>query len=206
MIFKKYKLSLCFILSITYCIRTRKRFTMSFNSLPITGRNISAANISDLLKEETQMLVFLRHLGCNLSMQLVSDIVEIEKKYNIQLPLTYVSQGSKNYSEFFWKSRHPEAAVIYDTNLTISKHFGLKEGSVSQVLNSKAMFCSLKAMANGHFPGSFQGNVFMLPGIFVFAEGRRIYSHIADSASDMPDFENLVKTYILKALTFNKIS
>ncbi len=172
----------------------------------ITGRNLEVKSLADLFKSETHILVFLRHLGCNLSMQLVTDILSIEKKYNVSLPITFISQGSRNYSEHFWSSRHPEAQVIYDTNLAIARQFGLREGTITQVINPQSMYCSLKAMAQGNFPTGIQGNVFMLPGVFVYSDGRQVYSHIASHASDVPDFENLVKTYLLKALTFNKIS
>ena len=78
--------------------------------------------------------------------------------------------------------------------------FRLKEGTVTQVLNPQAAMCSLKAMTNGHFPTGSKGNVLMLPGAFIYQNGQRVFTHIANSASDMPDFENLIKNVVLKAL------
>lgn len=146
------------------------------------------------------MIVFLRHLGCNLSMQLVDDIKKLELKHKVQFPITFVCQGSRAYCDHFWNKKYPTAKVIYDTNLTIAKGFGLREGTLVHVINAHSAMCSIKAMARGHFPSAFQGNVFMLPGVFVYVDGARIFSHIAQTASDLPDFENLVTSYLIDAV------
>ena len=168
--------------------------------MDMNGRNVPTDNVWELIKKDTQILVFPRHLGCNLTLQLIDDIKAIEAKYGIDFPITYVSQGSKKYCDYFWESKYPNESVIYDSNLSIAKSFGLKEGSVSQVLNSKSMFCSLKAMAAGNFPTAPQGNVFMLPGVFVYINGVQVFKHIALSATDLPDFENLLKSYLTEAV------
>ncbi len=166
----------------------------------VAGRNVPVADVNSLVKNETHMVVFLRHLGCNLTLQLLKDVQALEAQYKVKFPIIYVSQGSKNYCDSFWKSKYPEARVVYDSNLSIAKRFGLKEGSVSQVINAKSIYCSIRAMSRGTLPGSFQGNVFMLPGVFVYVSGQEVFKHIADSAGDMPDFEDLVKKYLLDAL------
>ena len=173
---------------------------MSILVMNLNGRNVVTDNVRDLVKSGTHILVFPRHLGCNLTLQLIDDIKALESKYDVNFPITYICQGSKKYCDHFWETKYPRASVIYDTNMSIAKSFGLKEGSVSQVLNTKAMFCAIKAMTNGNFPTAPQGNVFMLPGVFVYINGAQVFKHIAVSATDLPDFENLLKSYLLDAV------
>lgn len=171
-----------------------------FMAANIVGRNLTANTVGTLVKQDSQMIVFLRHLGCNLSMQLVDNIKKLEIKHGVAFPITFVCQGSRAYCDHFWNKKYPTAKVIYDTNLTIAKGFGLREGTLIHVINAHSAMCSIKAMARGHFPSPFQTNVFMLPGVFVYVDGARIYSHIAQTASDMPDFEDLVTAYLTDAV------
>lgn len=173
---------------------------MSLYHQLLIGRNLSHKNLTEMINSEVQILIFLRHLGCNLALSLIADFAKIEAQYGVKIPATFFSQGSRNYNDHFWASKYPEASVVYDTELKYSKMFGLKEGTATQVLNSQAAICSLKAMANGHFPTGSKGNVFMLPGCFIYQSGERVYSHIANSSSDMPDFENLIKEVVLKGM------
>jgi hypothetical protein len=172
-----------------------------FMGTNIVGRNLSTNTIGALVKESSQMIVFLRHLGCNLSLQLVNDIKMLELKHKVQFPITFVCQGSRAYCDHFWNKKYPTAKVIYDTNLNIAKGFGLREGTLIHVINAHSAMCSIKAMMRGHFPSVFQGNVFMLPGVFVYVEGVRIFSHISQTASDLPEFENLVTSYLMDAVS-----
>ena len=173
---------------------------MSVYNQILIGRNLSHKNLTELINSEVQILIFLRHLGCNLSLNLISEFAKIEARHNFKLPVTYFSQGTRNYNVIFWASKYPDTSVVYDTDLKFSKMFGLKEGTVTQVLNPQAAICSLKAMVNGHFPTGSKGNMFMMPGAFIYQGGERVFSHIANSASDMPDFEDLIKNVVLKAL------
>lgn len=173
---------------------------MSVYHQVLIGRNLTHKNLTELINAEVQILIFLRHLGCNLALSLIADLEKIGAQHNVKIPVTYFSQGTRNYNDYFWTSKYPNASVVYDTDLKYSKMFGLKEGTATQVLNSQAAICSLKAMANGHFPTGSKGNVFMLPGCFIYQDGARVYSHIANTASDMPDFENLIKNVVLKGM------
>ncbi len=173
----------------------------NFMASNIVGRNLPANTIGALVKQNSQMIVFLRHLGCSLSMQLVHDIKKLEIQYKVAFPITFACQGSRAYCDHFWNRKFPTAQVIYDTNLTLARGFGLKEGTLSHVINLGSAMCTIKAMAKGHFPTVLKGNVFMLPGVFVYVEGARVYSHIAQTASDMPEFENLVTTYLSDAVS-----
>jgi hypothetical protein len=163
----------------------------------IAGRNLPSSKMPEIISEEYQILVFLRHLGCSLTKQLIADIKALEKKHGTSLPITFVSHGSEQYCDHFWQMWSPKSRVIFDTDMSIAKKFGLKEGSIIQVMDIKTMYCSIRAVAHGHFLDvDKSSNVFMLPGVFIYRDGKEIYKHIAKSAGDMPDFENLVITYI----------
>lgn len=163
---------------------------------PIEGRNLHQSTIGQIISEKQTFLVFLRHLGCNLTLQLVSDIDALEKKIGVKLPIVYISQGSKNYCDLFWSTNYPSSSVIYDHDLLLAKSFGLKQGTFGDVVNPKAMICSLRAMVNGHIPTGSKGNVFMLPGVFVYSSGREVFKHIATHAGDLPDFEKLILKFL----------
>ncbi len=172
---------------------------MSIFDQTITGRNLPTFNIGELLNSDMQILIFLRHLGCNLSRQLIQDINRYEKTFDVKFPITYVSQGSRNYCEHFWSRNYPQAQVVYDPNLYLAKSFGLIEGTLIQVINPQSVFCSLKAMARGIFPKGIQGNVFMMPGVFVYLDGKSVFNHVSKNAGDLPEFENLVKLFLKKS-------
>ncbi len=166
----------------------------------VNGRNLIGNKFGDLVRGGSHIIIFLRHLGCNLAQQLVEDIKSIESNYQTQLPILFVSQGTRKFNDVFWEKRYPEAKVIIDTNLAIAKSFELREGSLAQVFNPKSMLCYLKAMGNGNLPLGPKGNIYMLPGIFVYVGGSKVYSHIAETASDLPDFEDLVKKYLANSI------
>ena len=167
----------------------------------VTGRNLVGNQFGDLIRRGSHVVIFLRHLGCNLTQQLVDDIKALEVRYKTELPITFVSQGTRKFNEVFWEKRYPTAKVIVDTNLAIAKGFNLKEGSLANIFTAKSMFCSLKAMANGNFPLGPQGNIYMMPGIFVYVNGSKVFGHAAETSSDLPDFEDLVKKYLDKSIT-----
>lgn len=164
----------------------------------LIGRNLDFTTLQEAISQPAHMLIFPRHLGCNLSLKLIQDIKELEGRTGRKLPITFVSQGSKNFCDRFWASRHAEARVIYDINLQIARSFGLREGTLLQVANPQAVFCYIKALSGGFVPTGPKGNVFMLPGVFVYQNGRNVIQHIASHAGDLPDFENMVKSHLLR--------
>ena len=164
----------------------------------IFGRNLPLVkNVVDLVQQDTQILIFPRHLGCSLTKHLVAEILRLEVKYKTAFPITFVCHGSVDYSDRFWQSWSPKARVVFDTDLTIAKSFGLKEGTLRHALDIKTMYCSFKAIAAGHPTDVDKSSkVFMLPGIFIYRDGQEVFKHIARTAGDMPDFENLVLSHI----------
>jgi hypothetical protein len=168
---------------------------------PLLGRNLTGKTLTDIIQKNSHMLLFLRHLGCSLGKKLLHDIKETEKSYGVKFPITFVSQGSKNFNENFWDKSYPDYSVIYDTDLTLAKSFGLREGTVTQVLNPSTVYCTLKAMGGGFLPsGPKGGNIFMMPAVFVYIDGKLVFSHIAQFTTDMPDFEEMVKSYLKDAV------
>lgn len=163
----------------------------------LAGRNLPSRKMPEIINDDYQILVFLRHLGCSLTKQLIADIKALEKKMNTNLPITFVSHGSEQYCDHFWQMWSPKARVIFDTDMSLAKSYGLKEATIIQVMDIKTMYCSLRALSNGHFLDMDKSsNVMMLPGVFIFRDGKEVYKHIAKSAGDMPDFENLVLSYV----------
>lgn len=166
-------------------------------NVAIAGRNLKSQNINDLVREnDVKILIFLRHMSCNMSRQLVRDLRTMQDQNQIEYPITYISQGSKNLTDHYWKKLDQSAQVVYDTNQAIAKSFGLKEGTLAQLLGPAPMFCALKAMVKGQMPQIYGGNVYMMPGVFVYRNATMVYKHIATHAGDFPDFENMVMQYL----------
>lgn len=108
-----------------------------------------------------------------------------------RLGLVFVNQADLGQLEPYFAKKAPGLPVISDPEAVIYEGFGLKRGSLWQLLGPKAVLRAFAAMARGHFVGTPSRDPRRMPGVFL-VQGQEIhYAHRARHTGDLPDREAL---------------
>jgi hypothetical protein len=99
-----------------------------------------------------------------------------------------VHQGSVEQGDAFFEPRWPEVAAIADPDLRLYGAFGLGAGRLSEVIGIRAILSSFRALFRGNFAGRPIGDVKVMPGAFLIAEGRVVWRHDYAHSGERPDW------------------
>ncbi len=84
--------------------------------------------------------------------------------------------------ERFFAQRWPAATALADPEGKLYAAFGLRRGSVGQLIGPKAMWAGLRGLLSGHGVGKPQGDTLMLSGRFLIHEDRVLWSDLHEHA------------------------
>lgn len=158
---------------------------------PVEGRNLQPGTLRDQWGEGRTLLIFLRHLGCLFSREVVADVRKAAEADPSYPPVLYVHLGTPADGEAFFGQHDPEARTVADGPGNLYRAFGIKRGSVGQLFSPKVIACGLRASRKGHGAGRPIGDPWMLPGMFVVEGDQILWSHEAKHAADHPDFARI---------------
>lgn len=155
----------------------------------------SGKQLKDLADDKPVILIFLRHFGCQFCKHTLHQLQGLQSdiKYSGK-DLILVHMSEAKTAETILKDFGLEGVEhICDTDRTLYRYFGLGRGFLHQLFGWNDLYGSLKIFRKfGYRLQLGYGDVFQMPGIFVYHKGRIkqkfVYSHI----SDKPDFESLI--------------
>lgn len=105
-----------------------------------------------------------------------------------------VTQGEPQQAQALCDRFQVPFPCLADPRRSSYKAFGLKRGSMVQVLGPTVMFRGLQAARKGHFVEKVVGDAFQLPGTFIIdGDGVVRYARYAAHAADHPAIGELVE-------------
>lgn len=148
-------------------------------------------NLEDLSRQNPVLVVFLRHGGCPFCRETLaklqqdrSDIEEV----GTQIVLVHL-MSDEEAARLFAQYKLDDVPRISDPAQELYRAFGLKAGSVAQVMGPRIWWAGFKATILGrHLPGKPAGNIFQLPGTFLLDNGEIVRRFVAEDSSQSPDF------------------
>jgi peroxiredoxin len=153
------------------------------------GRTFAA-----LLGEQSVLVVFLRHFGCNFCREAVADIAE--KRSAIEAAgskLAFVHLGTEERAtKYFAPYKLTDVPRFADPEGRLYQTFGLVRIQWWEILRWRALRRSLEALLHsGHFIGLPAGDIQRMPGVFLVQRGeiRKTFRH--KLVSDRPDYAAL---------------
>ncbi len=103
----------------------------------------------------------------------------------------FVAQGTPGEGEAFFERFWPEARAVSDTDLTLFTIFGIHHSDVRDLMKPDLWLRTVRTTLKGHFSGQPQGDVRLMPGMFLVQNGRILWEHPYRHAGDHPDFDRL---------------
>ena len=103
-------------------------------------------------------------------------------------------QGSVEQSRLFFAERWPEARAIADPRRRFYNAFGIRRGSLTQLVASPGVILAgARAMAKGNIQGQTVGDTAQMPGLMLVQEGCIVWQHRFRHAGDHPDWGQIGK-------------
>lgn len=99
----------------------------------------------------------------------------------------FIHQASVEDGELFFAERAPGARAVADPEGVLFDAFGLRRGSLLELLGPSVWWRGLRALSRGHFVGKPAGDTLRMPGAFLVRGRRILWSHRARHAGDQPD-------------------
>lgn len=151
----------------------------------------SGESLEDAAREQTVVLVFLRHFGCTFTRQLLRglELVESEaKQKGARLVLVHMLQSGRE-TEYLGHSTG--VARIADPYCELYRAFGLGKAGVWELFGPRVWYRGAMALFRGCGVGHLAGDGLQMPGVFLFRGNQVIASQPAKSAADLPDLQAL---------------
>ena len=121
------------------------------------------------------------------------EVVHAAKVPGFPAPL-FIHRTSVEDGESFFATRFKTARAISDTGGVLFDAFGLRRGTLTQLLGPRAIWRALGAMLKGHFVGKPTGNETQLSGVFLVRHREVLWEHRARHAGDQPDLDAAMRT------------
>ena len=96
---------------------------------------------------------------------------------------------------FFARYRLHDVPRIDDSSQTVYRLFGLKRGTISEVMGVGVWWQGFKSIfVRGHVPGIPKGDIFQLPGAFLVEDGQIVREFKSRNSVDHPDYVEFART------------
>ena len=154
----------------------------------------------DLSNEKPIMLVFLRHFGCQFCRQAMDELSKKRKELSAAgTELVFVHMAENNVAEIYFKKFNLVGVEhVSDLECRYYAAFGLVKGSFTQLFGLQTWIRGFSKKASyGNEMGKHLGDSFQMPGAFMLHHGEIKDQHIHKMASDMPDYEKMMRCCVL---------
>lgn len=158
---------------------------------PVTGLNLVPGRLRAQLGSQPTLLVFLRHLGCLFCRETVQDLRAISQSTPAFPPLLFFTQSTPVELRAFLRRDWPTARAISDPDRAFYAAFGIERMSPLGLLRPALWQAERRARAKGHERGERSGDIWRMPGVFLVAGARVLWTHEFRHAGDHPDWDRI---------------
>lgn len=175
---------------------TLRRVPVEALRTPVGGVNLAPGTLADQLAAHRgpageTLLVFLRHFGCIFCRETVAELRAAAEKDPAYPPVLFFFQGTPTEGRAFLRRYWREARAVADPERQLYAAFGVTRGSVLQLFGPGVWRAASRAREKGHEQGPAQGNVLMMPGVFLVRGADVVWTHRYRHAGDHPDFARI---------------
>ena len=140
------------------------------------------------------LMAFLRHTGCPFCREAAADLARERAMFQaIGLRLALVHMGDEQRGENFFDSYGlADVPCVSDPERTLYRAFKLRRGKLRQLFGLRVWRRAVSAALRGHWPGSLQGDLFQMPGLFLIRNGEIVRTFRYETAADRPNYPEFV--------------
>ena len=158
------------------------------------GRMMSqrGATLLELSRHQPLLVVFLRHSGCTFCREAVADISEQRERIEQQgTGIAFVHMGQAEPVQLLEKYHLTDLHSFRDPACSLYDAFGLRMGSLAELLGPIVWWRGFQSWLAGHNPGKTDGNILRMPGVFLLNDGEIVRAYRHRRSSDRPDYVQL---------------
>ena len=154
-----------------------------------------------LWREQTAILIFLRHFACIECRKFAQQIWLDRKKYEASGGrIRFIGNGQARFIKAFKEDLNIQEAPIYtDPSLKVFRAAGFKRGFLAAA-GPKSLLSGLKMYRDGHKQDSYEkgkGDLWQMGGVIVMnPEGRLTYKYVSQVLGDFPPEKDLGNTNV----------
>jgi len=156
----------------------------------------TSTRLSAFWKRGTVALVFMRHFGCPFARRQVTLLRCEENRLRAAgIAVVLVGSGTPAQGETFRRELGVPFPIICDPDRVLFKTYGLREMTMSDVVDPLLLTKTVKVIFNGGYGHKFgQGSESQLGGAFVLDTGGRVrFVHRAVDAADHPSADDMLQ-------------
>ena len=154
----------------------------------------SGETLAEASRDQTLVLVFLRHFGCTFTRQILRGLQELQSEAsqrNARLVLVHMLQSGR---ETTYVGERSGVARIADPRCELYRAFGLGKGGFLELFGPRVWWRGAISVFKGCGVGHLAGDGLQMPGAFLVRNGRIVAAQPAHSAADLPDIGNLFES------------
>ena len=152
--------------------------------------------LEDLANAQPQLVVFLRHAGCTFCREALHDLTTQRKaieENGCGIVLVHMGDNERD-APLFEKYSLGDVPRIADPACRLYRQFGLDLGGFLELIGPRVWLRGLaSAIFRRHGFGGFRGNVFQMPGVYLYHCGRILAGFQHGRSSDRPDYAELAR-------------
>lgn len=151
----------------------------------------SGETLTEASRDQTLVLVFLRHFGCTFTRQILKGLQNLQNEASqrgARLVLVHMLQSGR---ETTYLGERSGVARIADPRCELYRSFGLGKGGFLELFGPRVWWRGAVAVFKGCGVGHLAGDGLQMPGAFLFRNGRIVSAQPAHSAADLPDLGQL---------------
>lgn len=157
----------------------------------VSGVGLMPGTLRDQIGDRATLLVFLRHFGCIFCREIVGDLRQASERTPDYPPVIFFFQDSPRAGRAFLRQYWPEARGVSDPEQAFYHAFGVERGSVLKMLGPRVLLSKRRATAKGYTSGPANGDIWMMPGVFLVRGDQVIWHHEFKHAAEQPEFDRI---------------
>lgn len=151
-------------------------------------------SLFELSHDKPVLLVFLRHFGCTFCREALEELSNKREKLKTDgVELVFVHMADNDTAEKYFKRYKLEGCrYISDPDCVWYQRFGLVKGNFNQLFGLNVWMRGIQAgVIQGHGIGSYVGDGFQMPGVYMIQQACVREKFVHNKVSDKPDYEQL---------------
>jgi thiol-disulfide isomerase/thioredoxin len=153
-------------------------------------------SISELSKDRTVLVVFLRHFGCVFCREILHVLKQLKSEIEsnkIILVIVHMINNDDARKQLE-KYELENIDCISDPDRSMYKSFGLRRGRLYQVFGFRVWWNGfLKGVLKGRGFGTEMGDVLQMSGVFSLKDSKVLKSFIPEYISELPELSEFIK-------------
>ena len=133
------------------------------------------------------VLFFLRHLGCPLCQEKISELKKSYQKYlDENAEVFVVVEATEKRVKTFAQKKEINFQLIPDKEKKFYRAYQVGAGGIKEFLAPIVFKATLRATLKGHFHGRFEGSEFQKPACFIIdPKGNLVYAKYGKNIADV---------------------